>query len=288
MSQADKFYRFIFEEHDIRGELVCLSNSYQDAIRSRAYPEQVRALLGECLAASVLLSGTLKFDGILSIQAKGNGPVSLMMAECTHYRTVRAVAQWSEDAQPGSGELPDLVSQIGEGHMAITIDPEKGQRYQGIVPLVEGGLGSCLESYFQHSEQLETKLFLFSDQQYAAGLLLQKLPAQKAADPDAWNRICHLGSSLTFDELKTLSGEQIVHRLYHEEDVRLYPEENIRFECSCSQQRTEMALKSLGEREVYGILEEDNLIEIDCHFCAAKYRFEREQVDRIFQPPTLQ
>ncbi len=288
MSQSDAFYRFIFEEHDIRGELVCLSNSYQDAVRSRPYPGQVRTLLGECLAASVLLSGTLKFDGLLSIQAKGNGPVSLLMAECTHYRKVRAVAQWSEEAALEELCLTDLTSHIGEGNMAITIDPDKGQRYQGIVPLMADGLAQCLEAYFQQSEQLETRIVLFADEQHAAGLLLQKLPDQKSADPDAWNRICHLGASITFEELKTLPGSDIVHRLFHEEDVRLYPEETIDFECSCSRHRTEMALTSIGEKEVYQILEEDHLVSIDCHFCATKYEFDRAQIDKLFHHHTLQ
>lgn len=277
MSSIDAFSRFIFEDHDIRGEIVQLSSSYLDVVNKKDYPTGVKALLGESLAAAVLLSGTLKFDGILSIQARSEGPVSLLMAECSHYRKIRAIAHWKDD------EYADCFqTQLSNGQLAITIDPEKGKRYQGIVPMEENTLAKCLENYFSQSEQLETTIFLFSNDEHAAGIMLQKLPQTKNTDDDAWNRLCHLAHSLSFDELQTLSAEEIIHRLFHEENVRLYPSDNVMFECSCSKERSANAIQSLGKEDALKLLEEQPSISIDCQFCNSKYEFVSSDIDHLF------
>lgn len=277
MTSPDTFSRFIFEEHDIRGELVQLKSSYLDVISKKSYPSAVKVLLGESLAASVLLSGTLKFDGILSIQARSEGPISLLMAECSHRRQVRAIAQWQGDQYADC-----FQTQLSNGQLAITIDPDKGPQYQGIVPMEENSLALCLENYFAQSEQLETFILLFADEEYAAGILLQKLPQAKDQDEDAWNRLCQLSQSLQFDELKTLSAADIVHRLFHEEAVRLYPTEPVHFQCSCSRERSANAIKALGKEDVYALIAEQKTIAIDCQFCNEKYEFERKDVDDLF------
>lgn len=280
MNEHDLFHRFIFEEHEIRGELVRLEQSFIDAFAQSDYPEAVQTLLGEALAASVLLSGTLKFDGILSLQARGNGPVTLLMAECTHYRKVRAIAQYQD--------IPEAVSsiqeQLGQGQLVITIDPEKGQRYQGIIPMEKPDLSSCLEDYFTQSEQLETTILLFCDETGAAGMLLQKLPGYRE-DDETWNRLETLARSITFEELRSLPAEQILHRLFHEEDVRLFPGEAVSFECSCSKARCTAAIEALGSDDAYTLVAEQGTITIDCQFCAETYTFKKEELDTIFHTP---
>ncbi|ARU54440.1 heat shock protein 33, redox regulated chaperone [Oleiphilus messinensis] len=282
MNEHDLFHRFIFEEHEIRGELVRLEQSFIDAFAQSDYPEAVQTLLGEALAASVLLSGTLKFDGILSLQARGNGPVTLLMAECTHYRKVRAIAQYQN--------IPETVSsiqeQLGQGQLVITIDPEKGQRYQGIIPMEKPDLSSCLEDYFTQSEQLETTILLFCDETGAAGMLLQKLPGYRE-DDETWNRLETLARSITFEELRSLPAEQILHRLFHEEDVRLFPGEAVSFECSCSKARCTAAIEALGSDDAYTLVAEQGTITIDCQFCAETYTFKKEELDTIFHTPPL-
>jgi molecular chaperone Hsp33 len=175
MASRDQFQRFIFENSQVRGAWVRLNSSYQEITRQAPYPDPVKTLLGEALAASALMSSTLKFSGTLSIQAQGQGPVSTLMAECTHERYVRGIARFNEEAvrEESFNEL------LGQGQMVITITPEQGHRYQGVVPREEDTLAGCLEAYFQHSEQLATSLILFADESASAGLLLQRMPGAR-------------------------------------------------------------------------------------------------------------
>lgn len=279
MKHSDTFQRFLFDNHQIRGELVRLDKSFKDVKQRKEYPAPLQTLIGEALAASVLMSGTLKFEGILSVQARGNGPVSLLMAECTHDKKVRAIGQWE-------GDIPEesLTAQLGAAQIAITIDPTQGQRYQGIVSLEKDRLADCLMQYFEQSEQLSTHIFLFCDSEHASGLFLQQLPAEndEAKDSDAWNRITQLASTLTAKEIHSLDSESLLNRLYHEEEVTVYPEESVQFECNCSKQRTASAMVSLGQEEVYDILAEQKIIEISCQFCNELYRYEKPEIDELF------
>ena len=279
MKHNDSFQRFLFDNHQIRGELVRLNKSFSEVKQRKEYPAPLQTLIGEALAASVLMSGTLKFERVLSVQARGNGPVKLLMAECTHDKKVRAIGQWEEEV---IGE--SLPEQLGAAQIAITIDPAKGQRYQGIVPLERDTLAECLVQYFEHSEQLNTQIFLFCDNDSASGLFLQELPARnnESKDSDAWNRITQLASTLTAEEIHSLDSEAILKRLYHEEDVTVYPEEPVQFECSCNKERTANTLVSLGQEEIYDILAEQKTIEISCQFCNELYQFEKTEIDQMF------
>jgi molecular chaperone Hsp33 len=279
MKHLDTFQRFLFDNHQIRGEIVRLNKSYIDIKQRQDYPAPIKTLLGEALVASVLMSGTLKFEGILSVQARGNGPVNLLMAECTHDKKVRAIAQWD-------GEIPsdNLTKQLGSAQLAITIDPTQGKRYQGIVSLEEEKLADCLTHYFEQSEQLSTYILLFCDGDMASGIFLQQLPAQdkESSDDDAWNRITQFASTLSQEEIHGLASEDLLNRLFHEEEVTLYPEEPVLFECNCNKQRTINALTSLGQDEVYEILAEQSVIDINCQFCNELYSFQKAEIDQIF------
>ncbi len=279
MKHSDTFQRFLFDNHQIRGELVRLDKSFKDVKQRKEYPAPLQTLIGEALAASVLMSGTLKFEGTLSVQARGNGSVSLLMAECTHDKKVRAIGQWEGDV-PEQG----LSAQLGAAQLAITIEPSKGKRYQGVVPLEKETLANCLMQYFEQSEQLSTNILLFCSDGVASGLFLQQLPAQnnEAKDTDAWNRITQLASTLTSEEIHTLEGEALLNRLYHEEDVTIYPKETVQFECNCSKERTASTIVSLGQDEIYDILAEQKAIEISCQFCNEHYRYEKPEIDQLF------
>ena len=283
MASQDQFQRFIFEHSQVRGAWVQLGDSFREIINQAPYPDSVRQLLGESLVASVLMSSTLKFEGTLSLQAAGEGALRTLMAECSHDRKIRGLARFDEQAM--SGET--LYELLGQSRMAITITPEKGQRYQGVVPREADNLAGCLEEYFERSEQIATSLFLFADGDTAAGLLLQRLPGHTEEDDDLWNRVNHLARTVEAEELLKLDRETLLHRLFHEETVRLYEPEPVEFRCSCSRERTLAALESIGKEECYSILDEQGSIDMDCQFCHANYRFNRNDIDHLFTGHTL-
>ncbi len=279
MSNSDQIQRFIFEETDLRGVLVGLEQSYAEILSRHPYPPRIACLLGEMQAAVALLSSTLKFEGRISLLARGDGAVTLLMAESNHQRDLRAIARW-QDPVPDS---LDLRQQLGKGQLAITIEPDKGNRYQGVVPLEQATLAGCLEDYFRQSEQLDTRIMLAADTERAAGMLLQALPGDRGGDDaeEDWDRITHLGSTLSSEELLTLDNEELLHRLYHEEAVRLFDPEDLRFACDCSRERSLRALKSLPAEELQEMLENEEEIAVDCQFCSRKYRFDRTSIAEL-------
>lgn len=289
MINQDTFQKFLFKDLQIRGEWVRLGNSFEEATKNIAYPKEVKALLGQTVAASVLLTGTLKLDGRLSIHARSvggdeGGPLSLLMAEATNKKTFKGVAHWHGDFQEG---LP-LKDYLGSAQLVITIDPDKGQRYQGIVPLERDTLSECLEQYFEMSEQLDTYLLLGADEQGCFGLLLQKLPDYKEIeDQDAWDRVIHLAKTLSAEELISTDNETLLVRLFHEETVITYPSEPVAFSCSCSRDRTAASIQSLGIEEALDILAHEKVITVDCQFCGARYTFDRPEVQTLFDMGTL-
>lgn len=287
----DQLHRFLFDDADIRGEIVTLADSYQKVLDNNPVPAPVQQLLGEFLAAAALLSYSLKFDGIITLQAQGDGPVRLLMAECDHHRGLRATVRLADEA--AQIDAAGLQQLMGQGLLAITIDPDKGERYQGVVPLEQDSLAACLEAYFSQSEQLPTRLWLAAGEGRAAGLLVQALPAQKLADAEAnagqWDTVMALASTVTSDELLLLNHSSNLYRLFNELAVRLFEPAALQFACSCSESRSLAALTQLGRDEVYEILENQGHISIDCQFCNQHYQFEAEQIRPLFEAadPTL-
>ncbi|WP_263081614.1 Hsp33 family molecular chaperone HslO [Endozoicomonas sp. Mp262] len=281
MSTTDSVQRFIFENTDIRGERVCLQASFEDALAAHDYPLPVKRLLGELVAASVLLSTTLKFSGLMSLQVKGTGPLSLLMVECTERKSFRALARFSGDCEEGG-----IEKLIGQGQLVITIDPDKGQRYQGIVPLTYPTLSECLEHYFAQSEQLSTRIWLASDGYKAAGMLLQALPASKESSKklreETWSRLCLLTNTVSDNELLSLESESLLSRLYHEEQVRLFDSEPVVFQCNCSRKRSAQIIHSIGKDEADSVIREQGQIAMDCQFCNQQYVFSPDDVIDIF------
>lgn len=276
----DQSQRFLFEQADIRGETVHLDNAYRDIVGIHQYAPGVNRLLGEFLAAAVLLSTTLKFEGKLILQVRSEGQIPLLMVECDHTLQVRAIARGAQQAT--SDRMDQLLT---NGQLAITVDPANGQRYQGIVPLVEHSLAHSLDAYFEQSEQLKTRFWLAADGHSAAGLLLQQLPTQVTEDTDErlqqWEHVCSLAATLRSTELLELGAPQWLYRLYHEDPVRLFEPHTVTFACSCSRERTRNALATLNPVEVAELLEELGSITMDCEFCNQQYRFHREDLTDV-------
>ncbi len=271
MLNSDTLQRFIFDDSNVRGELVHLNESYQAAIEQTDYPEKLSNLLGEAMSAAVLLTATIKFSGKLSIQLQGEGPLSILLVQATHDRKVRGMVKWK-----GEVDTLSFKALLGKAQMAITIEPEKGERYQGIVPLDGDSFSECLEHYFKQSEQLPTRIWLTADKSGAAGLLLQKLPGkQEKNDVRDWEHIVIFAETTSNDELLSLSNEDFLYRLYHAEKVRLFLEQPVEFECVCSKERCEKAVISLGEVEIRKLAEEKEYLVMTCEFCNACYTLDK-------------
>lgn len=285
MSTKDSLQRFLFENASIRGELVRLNATWQEVLQRHHYPEPIKNLLGEMMAASALLSSILKFEGSLIMQVQGKGPLTLAVAECTSQRNMRAIARWHE------GVLPEELQQlVGLGSLAITIEPKTGKRYQGIVDVSCGSLAKAIEDYMHRSQQLETRLWLSCDEQQTSGMLLQKMPQDDGSyerleveeDTDAWNRVTQLAGTVHNEELTQLPFEDLLRRLFYEEDVRIFEPEPVSFRCSCSKDRVRNTLKMLGHDEVSSLFDETGTISVNCEFCNHLYELDRVDVEELF------
>ncbi len=281
---TDAVHRFLFENTPVRGNAVHLDNTFQLALNKQALPKGLKRALGELMAASALLTATLKMNGALVLQIQSKGILKLLVVECTSDFGIRATAKYSGDIH----DTQNLFELIEHGQFVITLDPKDGsQTYQGIVPIEGDSISTILENYMLRSEQIDTKIWLSCDGNSAAGMLLQKLPDTMnqttkqdevlVQDQDAWNRIGHLADTVTDEELLNLPVETLLHRLFHEESVRLFEASNTRFFCSCSRASVSNMLRMLGEEEISSILQEQGKIEVNCDFCNTHYSF--DQVD---------
>jgi len=270
----DHKQRFLFPDSDIRGELVQVESSVSRILEGHSYPLPVQGLIGEAVAAVALLASTLKFKGRLALQAQGKGPVSLLLAECSHDGDLRALARHTDGQDWSHGDIQTL---IGEGTMVITITPDQGRQYQGIVPLSGDTLAECLQGYFQQSEQLPTSLWLASGNNRAAGLLLQRLPNQLATtdgNNQMWEHLDALASTLQMEELLNLDDQTILHRLFHDTPPQLPDAQPLQFGCTCSRDRNRNALISLGNQELQQLLDEDGEVTLTCDFCRHQEHFD--------------
>ncbi|PIW60204.1 Hsp33 family molecular chaperone HslO [Shewanella sp. CG12_big_fil_rev_8_21_14_0_65_47_15] len=273
----DILHRYLFDNADVRGELVQLQDSYQHVIGSHAYPPVLQVLLGELMAATSLLTATLKFSGDISVQLQGNGPVSLAVINGNNLQQLRGVARW-DGALADDANLADL---FGEGYMVITLTPDEGERYQGVVALDKPTLAACVEEYFNQSEQLPTSLWLFADGKQAAGMFLQILPSQEDHNHD-FEHLSQLTSTIKAEELFTLEAQDVLHRLYHQEEVRLFDPIEVSFKCTCSRERSAAAIKTLDRAEIEAILVEDGKVAMGCEYCNANYVFDGIDIAAIF------
>lgn len=278
----DSSQRFIFEHADVRGEIVRLQHCYATAIAGKHYPDAVAQLLGQFLAASALLSTTIKFDGRLVLQVRSEGEVAVVMAECSSDGELRGIARYADTPTASAfGEL------LRDGTLVITIDSRKGEPYQGIVALEGDSLAQSLQAYFQQSEQLGTVFHFAVDRDTVAGLMLQQLPAQLERDAEAlashWEHLSTLARTLKAEELLHLPNAEILHRLYHQEELRVFPPRELVFKCSCSRERTARALAALGREEIESIVAERGGVEISCEFCGTQYNFGPVEVPLLFE-----
>ncbi|WP_206483206.1 Hsp33 family molecular chaperone HslO [Thalassotalea sp. G2M2-11] len=279
-SQPDILHRYLFDDLHVRGELVQLSQTYQQIIEPHNYPSGVRQLLGELVAATCLLTATLKFEGEIAVQLQGDGPIGYLAVNGNHQQQMRGIAKLSEQTN-----ATGLQALIGKGNMVITIRPSKGEPYQGVVALEHATLAECLAHYFEASEQIPTKIWLFHDDtnQQAAGSLVQLLPDgdNKQQQLNDFDHLCQLTETIKADEIFTLDAKELLYRLYHQEQVRLFDPQTVEYQCSCSQQKCLNAIAQIEPSEIKSILAEQGNISMTCDYCLSTYQFDQAQLAHL-------
>ncbi len=288
MSHHDQLLRFNFQHLDIRGELVYLNSSWQQMLARYDYPANVRQQLGSAMAAVVLLSATIKFDGNMIMQVQGNGPLKKLVVQVTSEGAVRGLARWEGLVPEGS-----LQEVFGDGRIVITVLSQGADPYQSLVALEGHTLADALNVYFLQSEQLPSTFQMVTTPDCVAGFFLQQLPDSRSAlerqlneqaREEDWTRINVLAATVDSGELLGLQPETLLFRLFHEEQLMLHAPKDLHFSCTCSRDKVERTLLTIGRAEADDILQTDGKIEVDCEFCQERYLFDAADVEALFDP----
>jgi len=291
VSDADKVRRFVFERHPIRGHAVRMARAWLDLRQHQDYPPAVQALVGEAVAAVVLLAATLKFEGTLTLQMQGKGLVSLLVAQCTHDFRVRGMARHDYSSDEEGGDADGFRSLAGEGQIVVTVESkDRGSSYQGVVPITGDSLAESLEAYFVQSEQLPTRVRLTSTPGVVAGMLVQRIagvggkqaPADPAAFEEAWMKADHAMLALTPAELLADDIETRLVRMFGDDEVRVFSGHDVIHECRCSRARVANVLRSLGVEEIRSVIAEQGAVTVTCEFCQKPYKFDPIDAEQLF------
>ncbi|GHE99785.1 Hsp33 family molecular chaperone HslO [Thalassotalea profundi] len=278
MNQSfDVLNRYLFDDLHVRGELVQLSESYQAIIANHNYSEGVRQLLGELLTATCLLTATLKIEGEITVQLQGDGPVGYAVINGDHQQKMRGIARVTENT-----DAKGLKALIGKGNMVITIRPKQGEPYQGIVALEKDTLAECVAHYFEVSEQIPTKIWLFhdGDSQKVAGSLVQLLPDgdDKEQQIKDFEHLCQLTNTIKAEEIFSLDAQTLLYRLYHQEKVRMFDPQLVTYQCSCSEEKCLSAISQVEASELTSILAEQGCVKMTCDYCLTDYSFDEKDL----------
>ena len=277
--QTDYVQRFLFENLDIRGRLVCLTGAWQRMLDGRDYPEDIAALLGHTTALNVLLGANQKGSGRVTLQVQGTGPVKLLVSDCTAELQIRGMAQYEREKVVPSNERRLL----GDGRLSVTLeDMKSGQFYQSLVPLEGETLEQIFEHYLAQSEQTTAFLRLRADGGALCGLLLEKLPQADARDPDGWNRVTHLASTLTLEETRDAQPYDLLTRVFPEELMRVFRLYAVEYHCPYDETKVKDMLRGLGREEVEAILAEQGEVVIRNEMCNHEYRFDARAIAELF------
>lgn len=278
MQEVDTLQRFLFEHASIRGEIAHLDETYKTIMQQRPYPPLVKHLLGEALISCLLLAGSIKFEGEISLQFQGDKRLPLLLVQCDHQLQVRAFAKYEE------GDDIDYHHAFLQGHMALMINQyNQTQTYQSVVPIRSTAMSENLTYYFAQSEQIASQVWLAVGEEKAAGMLLQLMPGQDTVQREQfWEYAVHLGHTLTDAELLSLNNATILYRLYHETELRLYNPRSIRFHCRCSLEKMKQVIKMLGETDAQQLVQEKGHVDIACDFCNQHYAFDAIDITLLF------
>ena len=303
---TDQLKKYLFEDRSVRIQAVRLHDTWIQAQEHHQYPPAIQRLLGELMAAAALLAANIKFEGSLVLQIQGTGPIALLVVECQSDLSLRATVKIRDDHEvPEDGTMQSLLNTNDEGRFIVVLDPRRKvpgqQTYQGIVPLEGETVAEALQHYMKASEQLDTRLWLQADGQYAAGLLVQSLPGEggkvhESDTSDSLARAITLAETLEPTELLSADIDTVIHRLYWEETLIAFDPQSVRWHCPCTRERVADMLRSLGESELNDILAERGKVEVTCDFCGKPYAFDAVDCSGLFaaakpmpeqDPPTV-
>jgi molecular chaperone Hsp33 len=285
MSDPDRVRRFVLERHPIRGHDVRLSRAWQELREHQDYPPAVQQLVGEAVAAVVLLAATLKFDGTLTLQLQGKGLVNLLVAQCTHDFKVRGMARHDP-----IGDAAGFRSLAGDGTIIVTVEAaDRGSSYQGVVPITGDSLAESLEAYFLQSEQIPSRVLLAATSGVVSGMLVQRMPGEGGKQPvdpaaleSAWMKVDHAFAALSGKELLEDDVESRLVKMFGDDQVRVFGGHAVRHECRCSRERVANVLRSLGAEEVRSVIAEQGSCTVTCEFCQKPYKFDAIDVEQLF------
>jgi molecular chaperone Hsp33 len=278
----DVLERFLFDKAPVRGELVKLDATYKEVLARHNYPQVLQSRLGELMAAGALLSAMLKFDGTLVMQMHGTGALQLLVVEVTSQNTLRATARWDADKIGQFDEKASIAELLGRGRFMITIDPTVGEAYQGVVGMEIGqSVAQIIEHYMTHSEQLDTRLWLACEEGIAAGMMLQKMPAQDDLE-NTWEHLVTLADTVKHEELLQLEPRETLYRLFHEDSARVFDPATPRFACTCSRERVGGMIKLMERHEVDEVLAERGHVHVVCDFCGKEYSFDPVDIGVLY------
>ena len=278
--KTDQNTRFLVSELHIRGQIVQLEHSYQSVLANADYPPAVAELLGQALAAVSALGSIIKLRGSIIMQMQGDGPLHTLVVQANNAGEIRGLAHGYEalDEEANFSEL------LGVGRLVMTVDAQGGKRYQGIVQLEGEQLSDVLGIYFEQSEQLKTSILLAANNRRATCFLLQQLPGTGGQKPhESWQHAKILSDTLTEPELLELDAEQILHRLFHQQEVQVYEPVPLTFRCRCSREKVIPAIVQMGYKEAMLLIEEQGEITVNCEFCNQTHRFDRIDVASLFK-----
>ena len=276
--QTDYVQRFLFEDLDIRGRLVCLTGAWQRMLDGRGYPEDIAALLGHTTALNVLLGANQKGSGRVTLQVQGSGPVKLLVADCTQELRIRGMASYEKKELEGSER-----NLLGDGRLSVTLeDVRSGQFYQSLVPLEGETLEQIFEHYLAQSEQSTAFLRLRADGGALCGLLLEKLPRADLRDPDGWNRVTHLANTLQLDDSINTQPYDLLTRVFPEELMRVFRLYAVEYHCPYDETKVKDMLLGLGRQEVESIIAEQGEVVIRNEMCNHEYRFDARAIAELF------
>ena len=277
--QTDYVQRFLFEELDIRGRLVCLTGAWQPMLQGRGYPPSIVSLLGHTTALNVLLGANQKGSGRVTMQVQGSGPVRLLVSDCTADLQIRGMAQYEALKKESLSEK----NLLGDGKLSVTLeDVTSGQFYQSLVPLDGDTLEAIFEHYLAQSEQLPSWLSLQADGGALCGLLLEKLPGADARDPDGWDRVTHLASTLKLEETRDAQPYDLLTKVFPEELMRVFRLYPVEYHCPYDEDKVKDLLRGLGREEVESILAEQGEVVIRNEMCNHEYRFDARAIAEMF------
>ena len=287
---SDQILRFSFSNLPVRGQYVRLTKSWLAATEQQHYIPSVRRSVGEAMAAATLLADGIKFDGRVALQATSNGAISTLLGECAQRHLIRGIARLKEsDPETSNDRTPTL----GDGRLAISLIPDTGEMHQGVVELTGNAIDKAIEHYFLNSEQLPTRIQIVSDESGIAAMLLQRLPdssplpsgkiLQRKEIDENWERLEILFETNTSEELLNLQADQLLYRLFNEDDIVLSPARQIDFGCSCSRARSEAALKLLGKEDLTALSNETDEITVNCEMCGEIYTWDSVEAHVLFE-----